>query len=159
MLVLVLLVGGECVGVKDGRSRRCTESVVASCVSVADQNIGINKPKPSDNSRQDRARQAPRFIEHLTSSESTICYFNFNTSYMLLHHHVSIVDSLLLQSSVLPTGMASLVDSGKACHADHGSTVSTGQRTTSNDTRRHSAAIHELLDQYLEVRDDIPLHQ
>jgi len=49
--------GGECVDVEGRRSRRCTESVVASCVSVADQNIGINKPKLPTTPRQDKARQ------------------------------------------------------------------------------------------------------
>ena len=67
MLVLVLLVGGVCGVVESRRSRRCTESVVASCVSVADQNIGINKAKPSD-------QFTPRHngLFHLTPCEQTI---------------------------------------------------------------------------------------
>jgi hypothetical protein len=69
MLVLVLLVGGVCVVVESRRSRRCTELVVASGVSAADQNIGINKPKPSGQSRQDRTNEPQPPVSHLTPSD------------------------------------------------------------------------------------------
>ena len=62
------------------RSRRCTESVVASCVSVADQNIGINKPKPSDSSRQDKMRQASEVRFTYTSLHLINCNISSTTS-------------------------------------------------------------------------------